>query len=152
MNSKIFRVFVISTGLLTLVACAPGGYNKGGRGAIGGALIGAAACSNVGKGSGRIAAMIACAAVGAGIGHSIGSYMDEIDKRRVINTIQSTPTNVQSTWVNHGGHNSVTPITGFIHANDGRKCRKYRAKILVDGKYETGEGSACLRPDGYWDI
>jgi len=141
MNSKLFRVFVIFIWLLTLVACAPLG-----------AVAGAAACSNVGKGKGQLAAMLICGTIGAAIANSIVSKMDNIDKEQVATQLQSTPTNVQSTWVNHGGYNSVTPITGFIDANDGRKCRKYQAKIIVDGKYETGKGSACLRPDGYWDI
>lgn len=151
MNLKIFYFFVISSLLLTLSACAPGGYNKQGTGATLGALGGAAACNNVGKGNGRTAAMIGCALIGGMIGSSIGAYMDEVDRRQIAATLQNTPTNVTATWTNHGGTNYVRPITATFKEN-GRVCRNYQTKIIIDGNYETGQGTACRRPDGYWDI
>lgn len=151
MNSNFLHVFIISIWLLTLVACAPGGYNKQRMGATVGAVGGAAACSNVGKGKGKLVAMLACGGIGAWFGSTIGAYMDEIDKRQVINTIQSVPAGVITTWVNHGGSNYVKPTTNYFQSGN-QQCRKYQAKILVKGNYETGEGTACRRPDGYWDI
>jgi len=78
--------------------------------------------------------------------------MDQQDKNNVVAALVNSPSFTTSTWSNHGGINSVQPTTGFFYDENGRQCRKYQVKIIVDGNYETGEGKACKRPDGYWDI
>ena len=147
MIRQLYFCFILS--LCLLVACVPGNRKLGGA-AIG-ALGGAAACSGIGEGKGKMAAMAVCTLGGLIIGAAIGSHMDENDKKQVGKAMQNLPTGAQASWVDDGGVNTVTPV-GDLKKENGRYCRKYRAKIIVDGSPETGEGKACKRSDGMWDI
>jgi len=147
MIRQLYFCFILS--LCLLVACVPGNRKLGGA-AIG-TVGGAAACSGIGEGKGKMAAMAVCALMGGIIGATIGSHMDENDKKQVVKAMQNLPTGTQTSWIDDGGVNTVTPVGGFFKEND-RYCRKYQAKIIVDGSPETGEGKACKRADGMWDI
>lgn len=152
MNSKFLRLFVVFGCLfVSIAACAPGGYNKQAMGTGIGAALGGALGSNVGKGNGKTAATIVGAIIGGLLGGTIGSYMDEADRMQIGNALGRVPTGQTVGWVNHGGTNYVSP-TSNIFTENGQHCRKYQAKIIVDGNYQTGESKACRRNDGYWDI
>ena len=36
--------------------------------------------------------------------------------------------------------------------NDGRYCREYTKQVLVGGRMQESYGSACMQPDGAWEI
>jgi len=151
MNSRLFRFFVIFSCLLASVACTPNGVKKATMGTALGTGAGVAACSNIGKGNGRTAAMAVCGIIGAIIGNSIGSSMDATDRMQLSNTLERVPAGQTVSWVNNGKTSYVMP-TSTTFNDSGRHCRKYQMRIIVDGNAETGEGTACRRNDGYWDI
>jgi surface antigen len=152
MNIKTSNVLVMCSSLFFLEGCDPSMVPyKQTQGAMGGAVIGGVLGSQVGGGSGRTAAIIAGTMLGGLIGSAIGAHLDETDRSQIATTMQNTPTGATATWVNHGGNNTVTPTSGFFNQN-GRDCRKYQSKVIINGNRETIEGTACRRPDGMWEV
>ncbi len=49
------------------------------------------------------------------------------------------------------GAYSVTPGR-VTSANDGRYCREYQAKVMVNNLLQDSYGQACRQPDGSWEI
>ncbi|MEY4091400.1 MAG: hypothetical protein RLZZ496_582, partial [Pseudomonadota bacterium] len=49
-----------------------------------------------------------------------------------------------------GSYGFVEP--GPVYAENSRTCRTYTHKIYINGKPETGTGTACKAADGAWDI
>ncbi len=148
MNSNFLHVFIISIWLLTLVACA----TKQKIGAITGVVAGAAACSKIGEGKGRLAAMFICAIGGGIIGSSIGNYMDEADEQRFNATLEHVPTGQIVEWQNPDTNVGWQLMSTQTLQTSNGPCRQYQVGIIIDGNKETGEGTACRRLDGYWDI
>lgn len=158
----IKKVFSIITVLLFLSACQNTGHNNElfskenigtAVGAIGGAWVG----SNVGKGKGRIVSIAAGTLLGAGLGKSLGSSLDKADLNYYQNASQSslenTPTNQTSTWVNpdSGTSGAITPVRTF-QMSGGKYCREYQQTITIEGRTESGYGTACRQEDGSWKI
>ena len=82
---------------------------------------------------------------------SIAKKMDKRDKDEVAEALQNSSSGTTSNWNNNGGTNTITTGNNFTDSN-GKQCRTYHAKIIVDGNYETGEGKACKLPNGNWEI
>jgi len=80
----------------------------------------------------------------------IAKKMDERDKGKVKEALQNSSSGT-SNWNNNGGTNTITTGNNFTDSN-GKQCRTYQVKIIVDGNYETGEGKACKLPNGNWEI
>lgn len=117
-------------------------------GAIAGGVIG----SKIGKDSGNTAAIIAGTMLGGMIGSSIGRGLDEEAKRQASGA-QSLALNSgkQTKWqAPSGSYGFVEP--GPVYAENSRTCRTYTHKIYINGKPETGVGTACKAADGAWDI
>jgi surface antigen len=117
-------------------------------GAIAGGMIG----SQVGKGSGNTAAIIAGTMLGGMVGSSIGRGLDE-EARRQASGAQSLALSSgrQTKWqAPSGSYGFVEP--GPVYAENSRTCRSYTHKIYINGKPETGTGTACKASDGAWDI
>lgn len=124
----------------------------GGAGAILGGIVGA----QVGSGSGRLWATGAGVLLGALVGSEIGGSLDPADRAYASNAhveAQQAPIGRKITWNNpeSGNHGSVTPIRDG-YDQSGEYCREYQQNITVGGRQETGYGTACLRPDGQWEI
>jgi hypothetical protein len=51
--------------------------------------------------------------------------------------------------VNNGAY-SLTP--GRVISTEGRYCREYQAKVMVNSRLQNGYGQACRQPDGSWEI
>ncbi len=117
-------------------------------GALGG-LLGA----QVGDGSGQIAAAVAGALVGAYLGGRIGKSMDEADRVKANQALETNPTGQTSSWNNPDTGNSyaVTP-TRTYRPNDDSPCRDYTTDAWIDGQREVVEGTACRQPDGTWRV
>jgi surface antigen len=120
------------------------------KGAVAGAVIGGVVGSTIGGGTGRTVAIVAGTIAGAVIGGRIGQKMDEADKLKAAQALESTPTGGHSTWKNPdtGAQYTMTP-TKTYEAN-AAPCRDFTVDASVDGKPETVQGTACRQPDGSW--
>jgi len=136
--------------VITLSACQTSPSNED-TGRVVGAVIGGVLGSNVGKGSGRTAAIIVGTIAGGYIGGSIGRNMDENDRYRAGQALETNQTNQTSSWHNPdtGYDYTVTPTRTFNNA-DG-PCRDYTTSVVIDGKLEKATGTAC-RENGQWRI
>ncbi len=154
----------IAAGMVAVLAtaCAQNGQrddivNKENIGTLAGAGLGAWAGSNVGKGSGNVAAIAVGTLLGAGIGKEVGASLDRADMAYYNQTsqqaLETSRVGVQSTWANPDSGNSgtFTPTRTYQTAG-GQYCREYTQTINVGGKTAEGHGTACRQPDGTWQI
>lgn len=116
---------------------------------VGGALGGLLG-SQVGGGTGQLAATAAGALAGAYIGSRIGRSMDEVDRMKVQNTLENTPTGHSVAWSNPDSNTryEVTPTNTY--QQEGQPCRDYTTEAWIDGKREVVKGTACRQADGTW--
>ena len=119
-------------------------------GAVAGAVIGGVVGSTIGGGSGRTVAIVAGTIAGAVLGGRIGQKMDEADRIKAGQALESVPTGQRSTWRNPdtGAQYTVTPTKTYETA--GAPCRDFTVDATVDGRPEKVSGTACRQPDGNW--
>lgn len=142
-----------------LAACATdgsGSFNKREMGAIGGAVLGGVLGSQVGGGRGQLIATGAGTLLGALMGSEIGRSLDKADMmyaQKALGQAHQAPLGETITWSNpeNGNRGSYTPVQ-VGRTPDERVCRKYEQTIIIDGRAETGVGTACENNDGTWDI
>ena len=131
----------------TLVACTVDKQTVGTGvgGAVGGVLG-----SNIGDGSGKTAAIIGGTLIGAVIGGKIGADMDELDRRRAANTLETYPTGRTNSWQNpdNGANYNFTPTRTY--ETSGQPCREYDMEVYMDGRREIVKGTACRNSRGEW--
>ena len=127
------------------------GPNESG-GTILGAIAGGVLGSQFGKGSGKVAATIAGTMLGGMLGNSIGRSLDEEAKRQAYGAQSLALNSGRSTqWkAPSGSYGYVDP--GPVYVERERTCRTYTHKIYIDGRPETGTGTACKAADGTWNI
>ncbi len=122
-------------------------------GAAGGGLLG----SQVGGGSGKLAATALGAVGGLLVGSSIGRTMDDVDRMKhqqaASQAFERLPSGTASSWQNpdSGNYGTVTPTRTYQQAG-GEYCREFTQTVVVGGKSEQGYGTACRQPDGSWKI
>ena len=112
--------------------------------AIGG-LLGGIAGYKIGDdsaGGGAIGVLL-----GGVVGRMIGQYMDDADRKRLAETIDTTPRGRTVSWHNEdtGRDFAVTPTSDF-YAEAGKECRRFDQVVEVDGRREVMEGIACRTP------
>ncbi len=119
-------------------------------GAVAGAVVGGVVGSTIGGGTGRTVAIIAGTVAGAVIGGKIGQKMDEADKLKAAQALESTPTGQGATWRNpdSGAQYTMTPTRTYEVA--GAPCREFNVNATMDGKAEQVQGTACRQADGSW--
>ena len=139
-------------GLLSLSIVGCDTMTRQDVGVVTGGTIGALVGSRFGGGSGRSVAIAAGAVTGAIIGGQIGRSMDIQDQRRVYRVLETSPTNRSKSWVNPDtGHQyTVTPVKTY--QADGRYCREYTTKAIINNQAQTVYGKACRQPDGSWQV
>jgi surface antigen len=117
---------------------------------VGGAVVGGVVGSTIGGGTGRTVAIVAGTIAGGLIGNRIGQKLDEADRIKAGQALESTQTGQQSTWKNpdSGEQYAITPTRTYEAS--GAPCRDFTFVANVDGKSETVQGSACRQPDGSW--
>jgi surface antigen len=115
-----------------------------------GGVLGGLLGSQVGRGSGRTAAIIVGTLAGTAIGGSVGQSMDELDRMRTSQTLETVRTGVSSRWRNPdtGNQYTVTPIKTY--ETQGEPCREYTIDAVIGGRKEQIYGTACRQPDGSW--
>lgn len=148
---KLSTLIVISALTFSLTACEE--ISKQDVGAVTGGVLGGALGSTVGKGSGRIAAVVGGTLIGAIIGGSIGKTMDDVDRMKMTQALETAPTNAPYAWKNPDTGNSytVTPTATVVSAN-GQPCREYTTTAVIGTRHEQIYGRACRDAQGNWAI
>ena len=143
------KISIVVASMLALAACE-NPPTKEQKGAVAGAVVGGVVGSTIGGGTGRTVAIVAGTVAGALIGGNIGKKMDEADRIKAAQALETTPTGQRSSWSNpdNGNRYTVTP-TRTYEASTG-PCRDYTVDATVDGKPEKVQGSACRQADGSW--
>jgi surface antigen len=144
--AKVARTWLLlALGCLLILSCqtAPSREDTGtGLGAILGALLG----TQIGSGSGRTVAIIGGAVLGGIVGRTIGRRMDERDREMVAKALE---TGEPTSWHNEDtGYDYVLTPTGSHVSAEGHLCRDFVQEVIVDGRLETIEGTACRRAAG----
>jgi len=132
---------------LILAACNP---TKQDVGALVGAGTGAFFGSHIGSGTGQLAAVAIGTMVGTYVGGSIGQQMDELDRYRAQEALETAPTGSTTSWTNPDSdvQYNVTPIHTYETASG--PCRDYTTEAIIDGRAEVVHGTACRQTDGTW--
>jgi len=146
MRTKISIVFCVAA-LLLLTACNP---TKQDVGTLVGAGTGAFIGSQIGGGTGQLAAVAIGALLGGYIGGSIGQDMDELDHYKTQQVLESSPTGSAVAWNNPDTNidYSVTPTRTYESATG--PCRDYTTEAVIEGRAEIVHGTACRGSDGSW--
>jgi len=155
----MLRHSLLAAAALTLLLPACQAQNMGTKesvGTLGGAAVGGLLGSNIGKGSGRLAATAAGVVLGGWLGNEIGASLDNADRAAMggaTSRAYSAPIGQQITWNNpqSGNAGTITPVRDG-YANDGAYCREFQQTITVGGQKQQGYGRACQQPDGSWKI
>lgn len=150
MKSFLHSLTTLALVIVLLTGCVA---NREESGALTGAIVGAAVGSTVGKGHGRALAVWLGAVVGASIGSAIGKHMDEHDRMKTANVLETQRTNTPTTWVNPDTRNTytVTPTRTYMVA-EGSPCREFTLDAMIGGKTEEIYGTACRQADGSWKV
>ena len=161
MKTTLMTLALIST--LALGACAQNGqpneWGMGTKQTVGtgaGAILGGILGSKVGGGSGKLWATGAGALLGAFVGSEVGKSLDQADMayhQQAVEKAYSAPLNQPISWNNsESGHSgSVTAVREGKTAQ-GNVCRQFKQAILIDGKAETANSTACQNGDGTWTV
>ena len=151
---KISRLLLTAVAATSLQGCET--MSKQDKGVLIGTVAGGVLGSQFGSGSGSMAAVGIGALAGAFIGGSIGSHLDEYDKKLLAKTsrqaLEFSPSGQKVAWNNpdSGNRGSITPTSTFKER--GRYCREYTQEVIVGGKKQSAYGKACRQPDGSWEI
>ena len=112
---KSTSIAVALSAMLSLSACVTNQGEKQTLGTLIGAGLGGLAGSQIGSGTGQLAAIGAGVLLGGLLGSEVGRSLDKADEAYLANNAQSTletaPTGASSSWVNpdSGNSGSLTP-------------------------------------------
>lgn len=146
----IFSVSSLAMAIALLSACTmPPSQQETGM-VIGGTLGGVLG-SQVGGGHGQTAAIIAGTMLGGAVGGNIGRSMDDVDRLKVGESLETVRTGVPASWHNPDSGNQYTVIpTRTIETPGSPPCREYTVHSVIGGRNEQIVGTACRQPDGSW--
>lgn len=145
------NTMLVAALVLALAACeSPPSQQQSGT-VIGG-LLGGVLGSQVGQGSGRTAATVIGTLIGASIGGNVGRSMDQTDRMKTAQALETVHTGRSSSWRNPdtGAQYTVTP-TRTRQTPQG-PCREYTVDASVGGQPERVYGQACRQQDGSWRV
>lgn len=147
-----FLVIAALAGSLAITGCATHQGQQEQAGMVIGGALGGLLGAQVGQGRGRTAAIIAGTLVGAAIGGNVGQTMDEVDRQKTAQTLETVRTGVTTQWQNPDSGNvySMTPTNTF--ETQSGPCREYVMDANIGGRTERVYGTACRTADGDWQI
>lgn len=148
---RIFTLFICLVASLSMLGCS--NMSKQDVGTVSGGVVGGLLGSQFGGGTGKLLAIGVGTLGGALIGGSVGKSMDETDKLKTQQALESQPVGQPAYWQNAktGAQYTVTPTKNVtVHGN--RYCREYRSTAIVAGKNQQIYGTACRQPDGSWKV
>lgn len=146
MNTKPFTALAVITFVIS--GCSGGPKETGGTllGGAAGAIIG----SQIGGGTGRLAAVAVGTLLGAMAGSAIGRSLDREDQRTAAEaTRQSLDSGQAMQWQsskNPGVSGTITPLK-----SEG-SCREYQQTVVIGGKTQQAYGKACKDANGDWKV
>jgi len=145
------KIMVASLSLSVFLAGCTQVTNEG-VGTVGGGVVGGLLGSQIGGGSGRVAAIAGGALIGAFLGGKIGQYMDRQDRMEMQHALETAPVGKSVNWTNpdNGNQYSVQP-TRTYYANE-QPCREYITHAVIGGKTQQIYGKACRQADGTWKV
>jgi surface antigen len=157
MRIKFLTTAVLALALLGGCVTNPETHSKRTLGTIFGAGLGGLAGAQMGRGKGKLVAVAMGTIAGAFLGNSIGDTLDRADQAYLSDAqsvAHTAPMGRAVEWTNpdSGHHGTVTPTRDGHDRITGDYCREYETTIFVDGREETGYGTACQKADGTWDI
>ena len=123
------------------------------QGQVIGGVLGGVIGSQVGDGTGNTAAIIIGTMAGSMIGRQIGQSMDDVDRMKTAQALNSNRTGQSTTWTNPdtGEQYTVTPTHTYEQA--GGPCREFELDATVGGEPgQSVSGTACLQSDGSWKV
>lgn len=112
-----------------------------------GALVGGLLGTQVGKGSGRTAAVVIGAGLGALIGREVGTRFTCEDREAMDTVLDETPDGESEHWRNSRTGNRFIVTPQETYQRDGQQCRDYQMEVIVDGERRQADGTACRRPE-----
>ncbi len=151
MKRKMLSSIALAT-VLTLTGCATYQGQQEQTGMIIGGILGGVLGNQVGGGHGRTAAIIAGTLAGAAIGGAIGHNMDETDRMRAAQTLETVRTGVHSRWRNPDTGSDYTMVPTSTYETASGPCREYTIDAMIGGRMEKVYGTACRQPDGSWRV
>lgn len=119
-------------------------------GTVIGAIVGGALGSRVGGGGGAVAATIVGAIAGGAIGNAIGRNMDDTDRLKTAQALETSRTGAPVSWRNPDTGYSYTVVPTRTYEVAGGPCREYTMDTVIGGRAEKVYGTACRQPDGSW--
>lgn len=149
---KRWSIFLLSSFIVLLSACAtPRGSNEGAGMVIGG-VVGGILGNQIGSGGGRTVATVIGAMIGTAVGGNIGRSMDDTDRLKVAHSLETVRTDVVTSWRNPdtGYYYEVVPTETYY--SDNTPCREYQMTATIGGRQEQIYGTACRQADGSWAV
>lgn len=152
-TKKTVMAVLFAAAIPVLVSGCQTGPDKQQIGAVTGGILGGVLGSNIGGGSGKTVATIAGTMAGALVGGNIGAHMDAADAERSAQALERNRINQTASWHNPdtGRDIAVTPTRTF-RSPSGQDCRDYTTVVVIDGRRETAQGTACRQGDGSWKV
>lgn len=151
MKRNILSSIALAT-VLSVTGCATYQGPQEQTGMVIGGILGGVLGDQVGGGHGRTAAIIAGTLAGAAIGGAIGHNMDETDRMRTAQTLETVRTGVPSRWNNPDTGNDYTVVPTRTYDTSSGPCREYTIDAMIGGRKEKVYGTACRQPDGSWRV
>jgi len=138
--------------IIMVTGCATDAGQQEQTGMIIGGVLGGVLGAQVGQGHGRDAAIIAGTLAGAAIGSNIGRSMDDTDRLRTAQTLESVRTGVTTRWRNPDTDVSYTMMPTRTYETNAGPCREYTIDAVIAGRNEQVMGTACREADGTWVV
>ena len=154
---KTSRIAIALAAALSIAACAEDTGDKEAVGTLVGAGLGGLAGSQIGSGSGKLAAVGVGVLLGGLLGRHVGKSLDRADRIAADHAAQQSfeheRIGTTTSWVNpDSGHSGTFTPTRTYQTARGQPCREYTTTVTIDGRRETAYGTACREPDGSWKI
>ena len=119
-------------------------------GTVVGGVLGGIVGSQVGKGGGRTAATVIGTLVGAALGGAVGRSMDETDRLKTAQALETVRTGQSRTWTNPDTRATYTLPPTRTRETTAGPCREYTVDARIGGQAEKVYGQACRQADGSW--
>jgi surface antigen len=151
MKKFVVVIMAIAFSCMSLLGCA--NMNKQDVGTVGGGVLGGLVGSQFGHGGGQLLAIGVGTLAGAYFGGAIGKSMDDTDRLKMNQALESNAVGQPAYWQNprSGANYAVTPVKN-VSVDGNRYCREYRSVANIAGKQQQVYGTACRQPDGSWQI
>ena len=138
--------------LFFVSACSSTQGQQEETGALVGGALGGLIGAQVGDGSGTTAAIILGTLIGSDIGRNIGRTMDEVDRMRMAQALETQRTGSSIRWRNpdSAAAYSVTPTRTY--ETGGGPCREFVMRATIGDVQDSVVGTACRSSNGVWRI